>query len=103
MADYIDREELLRRQKTICGDYYDTDGEPLVTFQVVTTFDIGKLPSVDAVEVVRCKDCKHNISGFCAEFERIMPSGQQGGVRHEWHKVNDEDYCKWGEKNENIY
>ena len=84
MADYIDREEFKNEYR---------NGEVRSAIEV-----IDSMPSVDAVKVVRCKDCKRNVEGFCAEFERIMPSGQQGGVRHEWHKVNDNDFCKWGEK-----
>ncbi len=47
---------------------------------IVTEDEIAKMPTVDAVEVVRCKDCKHrhtryNCGGrpmdfFCADGER---------------------------------
>ena len=53
---------------------------------------------VPMFDIVMCKDCKNFNCGFCAEFERVVLSGQHGGVNHKWHKVNENDFCKWGEK-----
>ena len=45
------------------------------------------LPSADVVEVVRCKDCKHNVSGVC---------------RHDFalNFMRDNDFCSYGERRE---
>ncbi len=51
------------------------------------------LPTVDAVEVVRCKDCKYYRESFpyntCAAFEPVL--------------VPDEyDFCSYGERKETV-
>lgn len=54
---------------------------------------IDEAPTVDAVEVVRCKDCKHYDEikhgyGWCCKCND----------RHEYAK--DEEYCSFGERRE---
>lgn len=44
---------------------------------------IPDIPSADVVEVVRCKECKHNAGGTC-EYTEIS--------------VKDDDYCSYGER-----
>lgn len=45
--------------------------------------DIIKLsPAVDAVEVCRCKDCKHHKNDFYCFYRK------------------DDDFCSWGERRE---
>ena len=45
-------------------------------------------PTVDAVEVVLCKDCKHRDDGMCLMEEEY---------HYPWHKVEDDDFCSRGE------
>lgn len=52
---------------------------------------LDALPTADAVEVVRCKDCKNRNSFFC-------PIEKESGTAH-W--FEDEDYCSFGERKEN--
>ena len=49
-----------------------------------------ELPSTDAVQVVRCKDCKHYIvEGIATQY----------GWCHEYkHSVDEDDYCSYGER-----
>ena len=63
-------------------------GEALVYVQ-----DIDEAPTVDAVPVVRCRDCKH-WDKFVGEEHR--------GFCFAW-KVDsyDEDFCSYGERKEN--
>ena len=82
MADYINREELLKTIDEGVGDTYAyQDGI------------VDLINEIDAVEVVRCKDCKHRQEGviedICVRYKNDI-----GG----WFVVNDDDYCKWGEK-----
>ena len=44
--------------------------------------EIDNAPTIDVVEVVRCKDCKHNESSWCPM--RMFPSNQ--------------DFCSYGER-----
>lgn len=49
---------------------------------------INAVPSADAVEVVRCKDCKHcRWDGFASKICRLTDM-----------TVEDECYCWWGER-----
>lgn len=71
MADLIDRKELRYA-------LYEADA---VTMQGVKI--INQFPAVNAVEVVRCRDCKHRYSDSWCEY------------------VDDDDnfYCARGERN----
>ena len=52
---------------------------------------VTELPTVDAVEVVRCKDCKFLFdNGLC--FENIKGIGYK--------KPNPNDFCSYGERKE---
>ena len=68
--------------------------DPPVYHDVVSTID--EMPTVDAVEVVRCKDCKKYIpcqklpigtSKWCDLFDRA---------------TCEMNYCGWGERREDV-
>ena len=47
-------------------------------------------PTVDAVEVVRCKDCKHWTMGYCNNF-----------AYYDYEPTtNEDDFCSYGERRE---
>lgn len=53
---------------------------------------IANFPTVDAVEVVRCKDCKH-----C----RLASWGERYCIRDkfvEWGELKEDDFCSFGER-----
>ena len=55
------------------------------------SMSLADVPTVDAVEVVRCKDCKHRCTlscgkSFCKEH---FPMG-----------AKDDDFCSYGERRE---
>ena len=63
--------------------------------------EIKKMPTVDAVEVVRCKDCKHS------KLPAVLTQkyGEPGTLTcHNWHSpcnkrnVNQDDFCSYGER-----
>ena len=45
-----------------------SNSEGQVTWSAVSTMDILAAPTVDAVPVVRCKDCKHRYSDSWCEY-----------------------------------
>ena len=78
----MDVREKQSSEKRLIDYYYlaekiECPGEPLVYW-----YDIEAAPTVDAVEVVRCKDCKHRYSDSWCEY------------------VDDDDnfYCARGER-----
>lgn len=56
-----------------------------------TMFVLDKLPAVDAVEVVRCKDCKCYIY---SEEDGCFSCDALGGL----HEPDAHDFCSYGEK-----
>lgn len=77
-------------------DYYylaekiECPGVPLVYWE-----DIEAAPTVDAVEVVRCRDCIHYFSGACLKIY------SDGNVSQDaWRERNEDDFCSYGERKE---
>lgn len=58
---------------------------------------VEQMPAVDAVEVVRCKDCMYwnSETGFCCKHSRFY----HGGL--DWDMFNDDDSCSYGERKSN--
>lgn len=69
--------------------YFDTgDDAPMEGRGITYQADINRVPTVDAVEVVRCKDCKYLMFSDCyGECSR----GHMG-------IVSPDDYCSRGER-----
>ena len=62
-------------------------------------FDINDAPTVDAVPVVRCRDCKHcrNLpNGLCYLYTE--PYDNERGYKGEAVCVEPDDYCSCGER-----
>lgn len=47
---------------------------------------IGKLPTVEVVSIVRCKDCKYWRDDDCKNDN------------HGYCPINEDDFCPWGER-----
>ena len=78
----IDADALKRRAITV--RFFGKD------IMMVSTSEIDDAPTIDAVQVVRCKDCKHYIvEGITTQY----------GWCHEYkHSVDEDDYCSYGER-----
>ena len=58
---------------------------------------IDEQQPVDAVEVVRCKDCKYkNLSDICERFE------VKAGDYTFWYHVEDNDFCSRAERRRDV-
>ena len=95
MRDLIDRYAFIEEHCAECK-YFDVNGictkdDPICGSVMI----IAELPRVDAVEVVRCKDCKHWLKDVpgCTDFVG----------RCEWAKymVGAAGYCVYGERKDN--
>ena len=66
-------------------------------FDYVADILIDDAPTIDAVEVVRCKDCKHRQTDECPMFfeEQIDITEY---IIHDY--TRDDGYCSWGERRE---
>lgn len=98
MSDYIKREDaynLLREKWKAAESREDIFEADTVRQDAV---EISNLPTVDAVEVVRCKDCKyqHKLGGRSGWCDRaVVDAGDyvKGIV-----SANDDDYCSDAER-----
>lgn len=69
---------------------------PFVTDSVKTYVkcSVVEQPTIDAVEVVRCRDCKYQNKG-----ENESESWNLCGLRPWLHvPISDEHFCSWGER-----
>lgn len=57
---------------------------------------ISKTPTVDAVPVIRCKDCKFSMSGIDKYNERYILCQ----LHERSYGVIDDGFCKWAERKE---
>lgn len=65
--------------------------------------EIEYAPTVDAEEVVRCKDCEHwhEETGWCNHHSHFIDS--DGEACHpwessQWKMLDPDDFCSWGER-----
>lgn len=96
MAEYIDRQaaiDVLATMQGLC-----TSKTALIQNSKIWQ-QIKDLPSADAVEVVRCKDCQYSyvFNPWCGE-DALRYCNR---LRRRWAKdsdmnVNDDDYCSSG-------
>lgn len=78
----IDADELLKTNIHIVGSIKTSSGK-IQNIDAIQVIEIENAPTIDAVEVVRCKDCKYFKYGKCAD------NG------YEW---NQDDFCSYGKK-----
>lgn len=55
--------------------------------------EVSDAPTVDAVVVTRCKDCKHYDLGVCL---KIYSDGN--AQKDSWQSRNPDDFCSYGER-----
>ena len=61
---------------------------------------VNRQPTVDAVEVVRCKDCKNWLQ---RSAEVYRPVGIEGCACGSWIRITQEnDYCSRGERKDEV-
>ena len=94
MARLIDADALMRKCscKRNCSDCdFYTDGDSWCKGEVFG-ITIMQMPTIDAVPVVRCKDCKHwhKDTVFCG----YMSYGE-ASERVNWYA---DDFCSYGER-----
>ena len=95
MADLIDRQALMQNfcgyDLNECVKYGNKTAEQqnnsystMMMYEIA--YEIEDAPAVDAVEVVRCKDCKHRADDLC--------NLKMLGI------VRANDFCSYGERRE---
>ena len=89
MARLIDADKINYHEHTECMGHGDFE-----TVRTVTDKEIAEIPTVDAVPVVRCRDCKHwdSETWFCD----INSTFGHHGL--DWNTFDEEDFCSYGER-----
>ena len=98
MAEFIDRQELLRAIGKE-GTYRARKSETGLAQGLILAMKIAKkkVETIDAIPVVRCKDCKfaaHRAASVYPVVECMRPDVGYGAVR------GLDDYCSYGERKE---
>lgn len=96
MAEYIDRQELLRAIGKE-GAYRARKSETGLAQGLILAMKIAKkkVETIDAIPVVRCKDCKFAACRAASVYpvvECMRPDVSYGAVR------GFDDFCSYGEK-----
>ena len=87
--DLIDRKKLLEKGYWH-GKRPDLENPFEEGVDAVDTIDIENAPTVDAVEVVRCKDCKH--------YNESEQGCDHFGYYSHTPYVDEDDFCSYGER-----
>ena len=92
MAEYIEREALLKLSAERYKDFCEKSGRSLALDGAILWLKlaVNQTPAADVVEVVRCKDCKHyddnsDLPGCVNEFNGLVCS-------------RENDFCSYGER-----
>lgn len=64
--------------------------------RIVFWKDIEKAPTIDAVPVVRCKDCKHRGTPYNCPMRKLVMPWQGAGSYEDC--TEDEGYCHMGKR-----
>ena len=92
-ADALERKITEEKDSFVAHDPYNTgynNGLAMAHAMVVTT------PAIDAVPVVRCKDCK-----YCGQFPYATTTDMRCQCRDMyWYPTNPDDFCSYGERRE---
>ena len=89
MTRLIDSDSLLRKIHDTAEGLADCDQQNAAwALRKYAVRDIMDAPSVDAVEVVRCRECKHLM------FSDLYGECKRGNLGI----VNPDDFCSYGER-----
>ena len=96
MARFIDADKIeLEPTNSVMNGVLILGGQPGKTFSMLKAMlkvMINNQPTVDAVEVVRCKDCKHSrVASFGERYCNRDKTVELG-------ELKEDDFCSYGEK-----
>lgn len=97
MSDLINRSAVLELSYFEITPNYDCPSVALV----VDVEDIEKLPAVDAVPVIRCKDCKHRGGYNCPMYHTETSLDDLDGFDdYNVDRTDGDGFCHRGERRE---
>lgn len=91
MAEYIEREAAL---KVLRGKAVAKYPSTFYMGLFAAANEVGEIPAADVVEVVRCKDCKHQEDCMKQLVFWVRDHVLEQNV-YQYHKI---DFCSYGER-----
>lgn len=96
--------------KEIAHEMIEEDPEAFnggYSYDAVTVGEIDDAPTIDAVPVVRCKDCKHYNKDVCwcnmhSHFIDCDGYACRPWESNDWKMFDEDDFCSDGEKKEGV-
>lgn len=82
-------------------DYHDDILYTRIQWETLSNAIEAFSSEVDAIEVVRCKDCSNYVAlNISDQFGNIVKHTGRGYCKHisQRGERHDDDWCKWGEK-----
>jgi hypothetical protein len=92
--DLIDRKALLEELDKFANPMPNKSGYDFLCGIATAITEIEDAPTVDAVEVVRCKDCKYCIDTSASSTNIACSKGVN------WRAVEPYHFCSYGERRE---
>ena len=89
MARLIDADKINYHEHTECMGHGDFE-----TVRTVTDKEIAEIPTVDAVEVVRCRDCTFGVTPYGDEHDGWIECSNIHGRP----LFGCNDFCSYGER-----
>lgn len=104
-ADALDKETRVKNLSSTFPDWYDlsiAEKSALIKLNRIFTDIVREAPTIDAVPVVRCKDCKywHESTGFCSKNSYFIDSNEISCSplkSPNWTMWVENDFCSNGE------
>lgn len=99
--DFINREDLIKAveaKRFAIGD----NTHPYEAIRIQGKYFrevVDNQPAVDAVEVVRCKDCKYYDNSEGIQWCGLNSKFAQFGT--DWHSFPEDGFCSYGERKDN--
>ena len=96
MARLIDADAVLAELDKFANPMPNKSGYDFLCGIATAITEIEDSPTVDAVEVVRCRDCKHwdSETWFCDNHSTFRHHGL------DWNMFSEDDFCSYGERND---
>lgn len=90
--DLISRKNLVDRSEIL---YQHTASGKTIPWAAIRVCAINNAPTIDAIPVVRCKDCKHRGTPYSCPMRKLVMPFQGAGSYEDC--TEDDGYCHMGE------
>lgn len=99
MTDAISRSAVLKKMDELIDFAYRNEDDDLHHTLVTVCSYIDEIPTLDAVPVVRCVDCKHRCTFVCPMYHtETCLDDLDGFDDYDVDRTDDDGFCHLGER-----